>query len=170
MNLISSSRFFTQVVDTVGDGTGSQDQNVNGSGTPVEFRVLPPPGKMYGIAGIEIGIRSASAIDSMLEYGDVTALTTGVTIESHEVGGSTIKSFAVLKDNFDLFFIGGKASAAGNNNDPNAIIVKADFQETFNLPLRIDSRENEELLVTINDDLTGLLSHTMLVHGQLFDV
>ena len=168
-----ADRFLSQFLDTNGDESGTINQAVNGSITPVEFKITPPADKLYALKVFQIEISTLTAIDSILQYGDLAPLANGILLKVMTGSGTaTVKDFSrsPIRDNADLFFLGLNATDAGNRNDPNAAVGTVDLERFFDSPIRLDGSLGEELIVTIQDDLSGLVSQEMNVTGRLFDL
>lgn len=69
--------FATRFMDTVGDGSGSIDLNVNGSVTPVTFKITPAPGEILYMSRLLWYLRDTGSLDSG-GFGNGAALTNGI--------------------------------------------------------------------------------------------
>ena len=56
--------FFGRYMDTVGDGSGTRNQNVDGSTTPIDFYIKPGAGEVLRIARLITSIRDSGTFDS----------------------------------------------------------------------------------------------------------
>lgn len=148
-----ASRF----MDTVGDGTGSIDMNVNGSVTPVTFKVTAAANELLIVNRAIIFIKDSGSLDAD-SYGNGLALTNGIT-------GSVIKSDATeipmfgqhpVKTNGDwaayCYDIADHSFGIGDS------ILSARYTFTRDGG-PIGLMPGDSLEVYINDDLTGLTGH-----------
>lgn len=79
--------YFSRFMDTVGDATGTVEQAVNGSVTPVEFCVTAPSGYAYIVHALTITYAVTGKLDSG-GYGNGSALTNGVAVYEKNPDGS----------------------------------------------------------------------------------
>lgn len=153
-------------MDTNGDGTGSRDANVDGSVTPVLFKFVPPAGTVYRLEQLIIHIRCDRAGFSAETYGNLTALTNGMTINTRRqvddsvvnciCGGYPIKTnagwTAVCFDvRIDDFGVGDR-------------FVTARWLSP-NLGYPLFMTDEYYLSAIVQDDLSSLTAHTFMVHG-----
>lgn len=149
-----SSRF----LDTVGDGSGSIDAAVNGSGTPVDFSYICPAGRICYVNMLIVGVVTDGKINSG-EYGNVTALTNGVTAWFKEKEGDplinrTIQLPVKLTTDWQMYSHDLKISNFGVGNE--TLTVKHDFR-TAGAPLIM--LPGGQYTIRIADDLSDLVNH-----------
>jgi len=99
-------RFASRFMDTVGDGTGSIDANVNGSVTPVHFFIKPEPGHMLLMYRAMIHLTDTGSLDSG-GFGNGAALTNGLeyglwNIAAGDFSGPRVTSQKPIVKNMDL--------------------------------------------------------------------
>lgn len=82
------SGFQFKILDTVGDGTGTIDQAVNGATVPVVFKVAPPAGSIYTFKRLNL-IAAAANWNRADLYGGLT-LTNGIQVYVGNSGGITM--------------------------------------------------------------------------------
>jgi hypothetical protein len=139
------------------DGLGvTKNANVNGSVTPQKFFVKPPANRIYDLRQLIIHIEDASVPPG--SYGEIAALTNGVTIKV--LNDADVEIMDLLD--------GG---AAKTNDKYYHISPKVEFGDTvvnIYIPLEpgIALEPHERLEVSIDDDLTGLVEHFFYVSGQ----
>ena len=168
---------FTHVLDTVGDGTGSKNANGNYASTPGTFILKPPADRVFGVNEMLVLIR-----DTVIKsdgYGAITGgLTNGVSVHvvnDHEIledltNGMPVKTTAgwaafcekVGAPEWDpgsapKFFGGRWDFVTGREQNP--IILRGNAHNS--------SRNNERLVIILNDDLTGLIDHFFVCKGIL---
>jgi hypothetical protein len=153
-------------LDTTGDGSGTKNANVNGSVTPVIFRINAPTGYEYIIPRMLVKIEDASASFSAENYGAISTLANGITLAIHDENGDSILDLLdglTIKSNVNWarYAFDNEFSNFGNGN------VFLRVRWSFFLsgsPLVI--RPGHSLRATIRDDLTGLVGHYFQVQGR----
>lgn len=148
------------------NAAGSEAANINGSVTPVEFSVGPPPGEFWRIARLLVFLEDTAI--AAASYGAVTvgALANGVRLyivrDDVEVNdlldGGTINTSAEWAEYCHDAEV--KAWGAGNE----FLTVRWTFTKA-GVPLRLDGNKRERLAVLIQDNLTGLNAHEFIVQG-----
>lgn len=165
------SQFFTD------DGTpdGSEDMRVDGSTTPQEFYIQARSDVDVYIKTISVRISDASAV--LNKYGNLTALTNGVTWKfvTNVLGEITIKDS--IKTNLDFIRVGlstppiggtdaFKADLSGGGADTYIVVI--DMTQTFGFPwgIRLEKGSNDKMVFVINDNLsTGMDGHDIFGFG-----
>ena len=87
-----ASRF----MDSVGDGSGSVDMNVNGSVTPQMFFIYPRPGHMIFMSRMEPHFTDQGTIDSG-GFGNGAALTNGLMFGDYNMVTNTFNPATAQK-------------------------------------------------------------------------
>ena len=159
---VPNEAVYSQFFDTIGDGSGSVDMNVDGSTTPVLFTIKPDPDKDIIINRIVLFLSDSQI--QLKRFGFVPELTVGFEVDLFQAGETTdVIPFATTNMNL-IQFAGGNEGQFDNidasNND--ALLV------TFNLgvDVRIVAGTLDELQARVNDDLTGLEEFTALGLGK----
>lgn len=162
-----------QFLDTNGDGSGTSAANGDYSVTPGLFFIQPPTAETYRLHRMIINIED-TAITDAAGYGGIGALTNGISVHVEDggvetidlTGGVNIKSNAhwgrmcydvqsvafgastkTVQVRWTFSKAGGPITLYGNNVDGAA------------------SGDNHRLVVTCNDNLTGLVDHRFMVQG-----
>lgn len=158
---------FARYLDTVGDGSGGKNANLDFGATPDIFFIQPPAGAIYRISSLVVTIMDATGFTSAL-YGSLAALTTGIGLRVEGTSGTIvdlahgvkIKSNAEWHQRcFDTVL-----TSWGAGDD--ILAVRWDFRKLAGQMLRLDRDDNAERLeVTLDDDLTGLTGHFFVAHG-----
>ena len=154
---------FVKKLDTVGDGTGSTNQNVDGSSTPIIFKVKPASGEILNVTRIIFLLRDNSSFDSG-GWGALggTPLTNGCQL-GKKIDGVDYKTFE-LKSNADI--AGLCFDISHNNWGSGDEFLTARFTFTkLGAPIRLIGDNGDELNFTINDDLTGLTDQYITAEG-----
>lgn len=143
------------------DGTGSEDQRVDGSVTPVEFAVVAGAGITKWITGFRIIIEAAGfeiATQDFRDYGATTApgLPNGIDIEADQAGIITSISAAPIQSAGDYFNY-----ADDFTNFVNALDNQADYLQfvfKFDTPVVLTAGSADKVIIRINDDLITALT------------
>jgi len=161
---LGNTRIVSELLTKDADQT-TKNANVDGSVTPAEFILKPSASGFLGdvlIARLIVLIEDNGNITAN-DYGAVPTLATGVRVQ-HRSDSDTIDLDGGLgvTSNADwarlCYDITEHSFGSGNN------FVTARW--TFSRSGRFLELENdEELVVTIGDDLTGLVSHYFMVQG-----
>lgn len=159
----------SQFLDTTGDGTGTENANVDGSSTPVIFKIQPAQGEVFQLNRMLVHIEDSGTFQSDT-YGAILAaaistgvqvqvrltsddsviqdLTNGVPVESNQQWGRFC--YDTRLDSY----IGG-----GNDH----VHVRWTF-ERDGAPIILD--ETMYFCIIINDDFTGLVEHYFRITGD----
>jgi hypothetical protein len=155
---------FTKKLDSIGDGSGSVNQNVNGAETPVVFKMKPEAGQIMLVHHINILVRDNPSFDSG-GWGALanTPLTNGCVL-GKILDGSHSDAFN-LKSNADM--AGICYDITHHSFDPGDEFVVARFSfRKLGAPIRLIGDNNDELNFTINDDLTALVDQYVVAEGE----
>jgi len=155
-------------LDTNGDGTGTKNANGNYSGGATDFYIQPPASTIYRIARLIVSVEDTSGF-SAAEYGNTgSALSNVIHIETQD-GGGTIVDYdngVPIKTNAEwgrvCYDADLKTWGAGNE----LLLVRWTYTKSGSF-IRLDGDSSEKFVVTLNDDLTGLISHYFLVQGYI---
>lgn len=166
---------FSQWFTADGASSGSNDMRVNGGTTPQEFYIKAQPEKDIFIKSISIKIADASSV--LNKFGNLTALTNGLswTFRNDALGEVTIQD--AMKQNIDVIRIGlatpgiggtdaFKADLSGAGADTYFSVI--DLAQTFGFPwgLRLKSGTNDRMSFFVNDDLsTGMDELNIKAYG-----
>ncbi|MHA1949993.1 MAG: hypothetical protein ACW987_08980 [Candidatus Thorarchaeota archaeon] len=153
---------YSQFFDSVGDGSGSIDMNVDGSVSPILFKIKPDPDKDIIISRIVLFLSDSQI--QLKRFGFIPELTIGFEVDLFQAGESTdVIPFATTNMNL-IQFAGGNFGQFDNidaaNND--ALLVTFDL----GVDVRIVAGTLDELQARVNDDLTGLEEFTALGLGK----
>ena len=156
-------------LDTVGDGTGTKDAIGNYSGAEEEFFIAPPAGTVYQINRLIVEVRDGNGMRAE-HYGTLgAALTNGIEVQTRTGVSTTVID---LSDGLPIttnaewgglcFDAEVKAWGAGDD----FLLVRWTFASSGG-NIRLDGDSGERLAVILNDDLTGLGSHTFMAQGYI---
>lgn len=165
---MANGAMFTRFLDTNGDGSGTKNANVDGSGTPQVFKIVPT--RSIAIARMIVHIEDAGAIAGG-NYGAVAALANGVEVGIYTVDGDALVTD--LLDGLDVqtnaqwarfcYDVSNITFASGNNY----VNVRWTFAKSG---AAVNVTPDKYFAVTVNDNLTGLVDHTFIVQGRYADV
>lgn len=156
-------------LDTDGDGGGTKNANVNGSVTPVVFKIVPGTGEVMAIHRIIIHVEDTGIL-AVDDYGAIAGgLAVGCGLELRN-----IEDDAIITDMLDGLPVKNNHSwssicydtdvhAFGAAPAETALIYRLSFSRIGD-PLIITG--DEYLAVVINDDCTGLVHHYFMAQGE----
>ena len=142
-----------------GDGTGTTNANVDGSTTPVKFWLECTTG-VIELHRLIVYVQDAGNF-SATDYGTIATLANGVEVQTLNSGGTLLSHFDhTIKSNaewaahcFDIDYI---SFGTGDNS----MAVRWTFSKGGH-PIIL--QRGEQFAVTVNDDLTGLTTHSLVV-------
>ncbi len=141
--------------------TGSSpDMNVDGSSTPVSFRYTVPPGGKVSIYDTHINFLCMVSPRAG-EYGDQPELTNGLTVTWHNEADEVIfgnPSVGVTTNH--AFGRGGGVWLM-----PTFFVPNVSLSVHFHEPLGFAVRAGDYLEAIVQDDLSGLLEHSIYITG-----
>lgn len=150
------------------------DMAVDGSVTPQKFTLKKPQaspdiGGEFDITRIMIQMLTTTAPD-FGDFGDITALTKGVLFRHTN---QIATNYWNIKKNGDIALIAYDMTVYDSSNPALGVYglaarITYAGQEKHGVALRI--REDEDLEFIIQDDLTDLVSFTVMAQGHLVDI
>jgi len=154
-------------LDTVGDGSGTKNANGDYSSVAQDFKITTQPNISSNlIQALNIHIRDGSAL-SANEYGNVAALTNGVSVKIHNASNVAVID---LTDGIPVKSNAGWSRGAFNmraddfGSGDNFISAQWHFNDPgswMSLPTGYSLR------VHLNDNLSGLIDHYFFVTGHV---
>jgi len=146
---------FTQFFDAAGDGSGSTDMAVDGSGTAVSFKVTAQAGEIIRIERIVMLVYDDTETFEWAKFGSLAALTNGLRLRLR--GGSDIDLHgdARIKTFADLICRGFDAVNPSFVATDYAVFA-LDCRKAFGAPLRIDINDSASLEWEVKDAMDGL--------------
>lgn len=162
---MQSGVWWATFLDTVGDLTGSIEQAVDGSSTPVNFLYTVPTGYVYYVNRIIIAIQDSGKFDAA-KYGNGLVLPNGIQIGTLLATGGTVDATAQLpiKTNSDWASYAYDLTFHSEGAGDDVAVASYSFQED-GLPLTIS--EGNAFLMRVNDNLTGIVRQHARVAGVL---
>ena len=142
-------------MDTVGDGSGTIDQAVDGSLVQKRFRIKPPEGQIYNFTSAVLLAVATAGWNDATAYGPAGTLATGIEIKCINTAG-VIADFTEahkITDWAHWAMISGQPVIVSPGNGPDALTVLWDFTTPFELV----GDQGDEIYLNVNDDLSGLV-------------
>lgn len=163
--------FFSRLLDTVGDGTGTTSMTVNGAGTRLYYKLIVPTAKQLIVGSISIYMQDASAVTGMgaSDYAGIGGgLTVGMTAEIIWANGdpdTVLCEQHPIKTNGDWMTYADIAQLTSNTGD-DAIRFSIPF--IVNGPgMRLGAGDILQFIV--QDNLSTLAEHHVQICGTLYD-
>jgi hypothetical protein len=165
---------FRQFMTDDGTSSGSNDMQVDGSSTAVEFWVQADSTYDLYISSLSFVIADASA--TLNKFGNITALTNGCQLEYFTDGGTTTIADA-LKTNFDFvrlclgipsFGDGAGAFRASNvESTSEGYLPVLDIKNVFGIPwgIRLRPGTSDKIILRVRDDTTGVDAFNCIAYG-----
>lgn len=158
--------FFGRFLDTVGDATGLINANVDGSGTPIDFKVQAGPAQLILLHKLIVSVRDDAQFVAQ-GYGGLPYLDMGVQILWKQDASAVEVDRTIQRE------IHCNGCWALYADDYQVRIAKANDEihssvHVFNTPLIIGP--GGYYAVRINDNLSRLTQHYFRVHGVLIEL
>jgi len=150
------------------DGLGvTYNAAVDGSSTAVQFEFRPTSGVAI-IQSLGMAMRDVQTSWTGSLYGVIAGLTNGVDFKVVEGTGASPTTLYTLvtpnvKTNEGYTRFGRYQQHAANTSWQMSAYL--DIKNLCDHPLVLDSSKNQALRVTVNDNLTGLVTHWFTAYG-----
>lgn len=140
----------------------SIEMAVNGSSAAVSFDLAPADPAIYRVKSLILSMSLASAA-TMTEFGDIAALTNGLTLQMLDTDEAEIVDLLggqPLKSNNDI-------AGAGWTWSYVELSLTYSIQATFTpaAPIRIEGGDGERLRCVVQDDLSALTRMRLFADG-----
>lgn len=157
------------------NSSASSDMRVDGSTTNVDFFLSADKDKDVYIKTISVVIADASA--TLSKFGNLTALTNGLSLQWSALDLGIVTIASSLKSNFDFIRLAlgnpsfGDSAAAfrGGNviSTSEGYLPVIDFHQMFGLPwgLRLRAGSNDKIIFTVKDNVTGVDQFDAIGYG-----
>lgn len=166
-----------RMLDTVGDGSGSSAMNVNGGTTPAAFKLAPADGELFIIRRVIVTMQDNGNFP-VGGFGAGAALTNGLRIQLAQSGTPVVGLDAgAIKTNegFARVAFDARPDFFGGGGTNRLMVVRYSFDRymaarwgNYTGPgdgLVLHGEAGDQLLVTVNDDLTGLVAFAFTAEG-----
>ena len=160
-----------QLLDTVGNGTGTTNANGDYSSTQGVFKLVPSAGVVYRIHELAIVLRDGTAGNwASDKFGAEPALTNGIglTLELNN-GGSIEKELLggeKFKANIDFQTYGFTTNLQQWSADTSLMAV-FNFRTSQGEALRLDGTALEDIRVRLDDNMTAFTEVTFFASGYV---
>ena len=160
--------FLNRHLDTVGDGSGSHDGNVDGSTTSVLFCLNPPTSGAHVIHRLHVVIEDGGSFRTNT-YGALAELANGLRVGYFNTAtGAIVEDLTAthaITSNFGWALHAYPATLYEWGGGNSHLVAIWDFAED-GLSLLVDSGDPTRCFgVEVRDDLTGLVAHEFIVYG-----
>ena len=162
-----SERIVIRTATTDGIAGGDEEANVNGSITPVHFYIQPDANETFEMTHLSIQV-SDSGNPAIDDYGSVSGpLLNGIDLFI-ELKGVKIPLGIPYKSNRDLMSLGATHEQLTFSGSTKVTIYHFDFLKYSSGGLIIHGKHADKLGLTVNDNLSTLISHTVSFKGSAF--
>lgn len=154
-------------LDTVGDGSGSAEANVNGSVTPVVFKMQPAAGEVHQIHRLIVHYRDTGAFDAE-KYGNGIIATNGVLVQILNTADDSVKTDLtgglpiLVNAHWARLSYDVRIDTYGTGDE--YLTARWTFSRSGG-PLSIS--EDEYFAVTIQDDFRNLVDQSYMLQGRV---
>lgn len=133
-----------------------------------DFIIAPPANEVYELARVLVYIEDTVGV-SAEKYGNITAgLTNGITF-IHKNGGVEydLMDGDVIKSNADWARECYDAQLLAWGSGNQMVTVRWTFSKS-GIPIKLEGDQGDQLIVRINDDLSGLVAHYFRFQGTKY--
>lgn len=156
-------RFFRRYLDTVGDGTGTKNANVDYSSGNVPFKIVPAAGTIMLIEKLSVLIGDTTNLNND-GYGAGAELTNGIKVEKWN--GATVDDYTdelTIKTMYDWAFMAGRDVQMTFGSGPSHEHHIYPWRPAS--PIRLVGDDDEDFRLNLNDNFSGLHDHNFIVEG-----
>ena len=162
---ISSLRTpFYQFFDTIGDGSGSSLQNVDGSVSEVSFKITPPSDKVYGIARVIFSLKDSGSMDSGGWGNRANPLVNGIKVIWHRAGQAIDLTKTPIRSHIDIAAICYDINHNEWGQGDEFVVARFTFTKAGQF-LELDGSQGDYLELLVRDDLTYLVEQKLSCQG-----
>ena len=151
------------------DGTSNPNAAVNGSIVSVDMIFRPPSNEAWIMDELSVQILTNSIQIDDVKFGDITALDNGISAKIiNDI--ETILDYTELeniKSNNDLAALGFETTRSEYDTKPKGLTGIVNFAGRHQSGVLLDGAKNERFVVTINDNLTGLIQILLFINATL---
>ena len=159
-----------RLLDTNGDGTGTKSA-VGDYSTPEDFYIQPEAGEYFRIQRLIISIEDGTGIKAEL-YGGLAALANGITLKHIDDSGTLVDftDGVPVKTNahWGRFAFDVDVKDWGITPTNELLVARFSFSK-FGQALRLDGSKGGKLVVTLSDNMTGIIAHYFMAEGYIED-
>ncbi len=146
------------------NNAGSIDIAVNGSVTPVEFKLDVAPNEIYVVYSLEFVFTDNGNINQLSDFMSISGgLPNGLVLEAELANPSPI---ATVNTNYGLINkLRSQIEIKNIGNDSVAV-----GEQYFAAPLFVDGSQNHTIKATVNDNMSSLLLSTISATGVIKEI
>lgn len=151
-------------LDTNGDKTGTNNAVGDYSSSPEEFFIQPPEGAVWAIERIIVSIHGACG---RAGYGSELPLANGISMKTTDSSGEMILNLTngvPIKDEMAWGALCFDVNHKDTGEDLTWVFARWTFAKA-GLPIVL--RDQERLVVTLNDDMRHLAEHRFQAQGAI---
>lgn len=154
-----------QFMDTVGDGNGEINQAVDGETVNVSYFVVPPAGKVYGLARIIFSIRDNGSMDSG-GWGSMGAnpLDNGFQLIWHRLGSDIELTKNPIRSHIDVAAVCHDMIHQNWGAGDEFLTARFTFTKAGNY-LILDGDQGDYLELVVRDDISSVVQQRISVQG-----
>lgn len=157
---------FFRFADTNGNGTGSINANGNYSGAVEEFYIAPAVGETFEFHRMIVDIRDTGAF-SADNYGALAGpLTNGIEVQ-HKTASTVIHDITdgnPVQSNAEWGSFCYDIDYVSFGSGDNFVKVRWTFKKSGK-PITVNGDSSEYLAIVLNDNFTGIVTHTFAFQG-----
>ncbi len=161
---------FYRFADTVGDGSGTVNAIGTYAAAAEEFILSPPAGKVYEVARMLVTVEDAGSFDAS-KYGNGVVITKGIVITGQSKGTAIeiTDPNELINTNAEWgsYCYDADVKTWGTGNE--LLLVRWTFSKAGS-PIVLDSRAEDFIKITLNDDFDDLVSHHFHFQGEEFSL
>jgi len=165
---MSNNNLLFQALSSNGDGTGTTNLILNDSASPADYYIKPPVDELYLIKRMHIDIGDTGAFD-VDKYGNGITLTNGIILTIQDASNTlfTFNPGIPIVANHEWSHLAHEFMHLTYGAGMEAMQFEINFKELFDKDIVLNGNLGEKLVVTLEDDFSGLLEHHVLVHGVI---
>lgn len=153
-----------KILDTVGDGSGTNNAIGNYSGGAQSFKMTVPVGTSYTVSNLIIYLAGGTAFTNDGYGSIINSLANGWTIKIYKSGVlNDLLDGNLIKANRDLESISTSICHPTFGGLADSLVATISFS-SYGMPFYIS--ESEYIEVILNDNFSGLAKHQFIVQGH----
>ena len=138
----------------------SRKMNIDGSITPVEFSIEPPSGKIWYLHSITVVIEDIGM--NFNKYGGISELTNGVKFLIKQNGGIETEIANIVRNGDYYTFVN---ELIFDSSTSDILVGKVLIKQNTGTTMKLIGSNSEYIKAVVNDNLTGLNVHYVLIRG-----
>lgn len=152
-----------QFATVAGDGTGSIEM-ISDFSLGAIYKVQPPANEVWDLHSSTLHVEDNAKL-SIATYGNGITLVNGIDLRvANDTGSRTLLGGQTIKELTHWQRYLNPADFRDFGNDGETYTIRADFLITGE-PIRLVGADNARIEIVLNDNFTGLVSHTAFFTG-----